>query len=189
MTRLPFDLPDDQDELARRLGSLGLDADFLTGQFLRHLTACIDASAGPDACWPWRGARQGSGYGLVSFRDSSRGAHRVVYALAVAPIPEGLQVHHSCDHTWCVNPAHLSAGTASKNMRDAAARGRLRGRVLQDDEVDAVARIAARQFAAAKRRGIPRTRSQVFNHLANLFDISADHVGTLHDRARRKETA
>lgn len=38
-------------------------------------------------------------------------AHRVAYELRNGPIPEGQQVHHTCEHKWCVNPDHLSLTT------------------------------------------------------------------------------
>lgn len=51
-------------------------------------------------------------------------APRLSYSLNVSPIPcappsrkEGL-VLHSCDNGWCVNPAHLSIGTAKRNMQE-----------------------------------------------------------------------
>jgi hypothetical protein len=34
-------------------------------------------------------------------------AHRVAYELAKGPIPEGQQVHHTCENKWCVNADHL----------------------------------------------------------------------------------
>lgn len=55
------------------------------------------------ACWPWQGPVQLAGYGL----HGRRLAHRVAYALAVGPIPEGAELDHLCRNRQCVNPAHL----------------------------------------------------------------------------------
>ncbi|MFB9187253.1 HNH endonuclease signature motif containing protein [Dactylosporangium sucinum] len=52
-------------------------------------------------------------------------AHRVAWEVANGqPIPDGLQVLHSCDNPPCCNPAHLSIGTQAENMQQMVARGR-----------------------------------------------------------------
>jgi len=84
----------------------------------------VDKSGGDSACWPWRGAKTGPGYGVHEFRwpDGKRrdGAHRIALSLAQGRyITDGLDVLHSCDNKPCCNPAHLSEGTKSRNMREA----------------------------------------------------------------------
>jgi len=75
------------------------------------------ARADPDACVEWIGTMTGTGYGQAWFEGRKYKAHRLVYALAVAPIPEGLTVDHICFNTVCINPAHLRLLTLSQNRK------------------------------------------------------------------------
>lgn len=49
---------------------------------------------------------------------------RAAYEEYIGPIPEGLNVLHSCDNPPCFNPVHLFAGTQSDNIKDSVAKGR-----------------------------------------------------------------
>lgn len=79
---------------------------------------------GSDECWPWTAALDDKGYGRIRWQGRMHIAPRVAYRLSCGD-PGGLHVLHACDNPICVNPAHLSAGTQSQNMRDCAARRRL----------------------------------------------------------------
>jgi hypothetical protein len=86
----------------------------------------VDKSGGPDACWPWTGARLARGYGVFGMAAHSRLCHRIAWELANdAPVPDGMDVLHSCDNPPCCNPAHLTPGTHRANQQDAAAKGRM----------------------------------------------------------------
>lgn len=90
----------------------------------------VDRSGGPDACWPWTGALTTAGYGSISADGGTPilYAHRVAWELANGrPVPDGMDMRHTCDHTWCVNDAHLTPGTAYENSMDMVHRGRFRG--------------------------------------------------------------
>lgn len=71
-------------------------------------------------CWIWTG-RTERGYGRVGRRGL---AHRVAYEFSKGPIPEGLEIRHTCDTPPCVKPDHLVAGTHAENMRDMVERER-----------------------------------------------------------------
>lgn len=67
----------------------------------------VDRSPGTD-CWIWLGRIDGDGYGcclLVGL--NTRQAHRAAYQLFVGPIPEGMDIDHTCRIRHCVNPSHL----------------------------------------------------------------------------------
>lgn len=86
----------------------------------------IDRGGGPDACWPWTGARCPSGYGRVKILGRCRSPHRFALEWHIQDlVPTGLVVMHSCDNRLCCNPAHLSIGTYKDNAQDAARKGRL----------------------------------------------------------------
>ncbi len=83
---------------------------------------------GPDECWPWPSVKT-DGYGRIHNPGGSPLAHRVAYELLVGPIPDGLQLDHTCHtraahtcrggptcaHRRCVNPALLEPVTPKQN--------------------------------------------------------------------------
>lgn len=77
-----------------------------------------------DDCWEWQASRDRAGYGWFGFRGRVHKSHRVSWMLANGDIPAGLFVMHACDNPPCVNPSHLSLGTASANAADRNKKGR-----------------------------------------------------------------
>ena len=93
-----------------------------------------------DGCWLWTGAKTKAGYGNVMWQGRNWVAHRVSYSLLVGPVPEGLDLDHTCHngdqscagglgcpHRCCVNPAHLEPVTRSVNL--------IRGKTLIAEQV------------------------------------------------------
>ena len=94
-----------------------------------HLAARLAnglASAPEGGCWEWIRICNQHGYGQLRVAGRMVYAHRLAYQLAVGPIPDGLHVLHQCDNPRCINPAHLSIGTRSQNMKECSERGRAR---------------------------------------------------------------
>lgn len=77
-----------------------------------------------DECWEWQAGLNPDGYGRVSLRCKSYGAHRVSYFLQHQKDPGELCVCHTCDNPKCVNPSHLWLGTFGDDMRDMTKKGR-----------------------------------------------------------------
>jgi hypothetical protein len=69
----------------------------------------------PDACWPWKAGTNYKGYGQFQLGRENMAAHRFAYVLHHGEIPEGHQVHHTCDNKGCQNPAHLEALTPGQH--------------------------------------------------------------------------
>ena len=77
-------------------------------------------------CWLWKKTSTKFGYGLATRNDTRKTglAHRESYKTFVGPIPNNLQVNHTCDVPCCINPAHLYVGTQKENAQDTTKRNR-----------------------------------------------------------------
>lgn len=88
----------------------------VTNSLVQRFKARV-VSSNPTECWLWQGAMR-NGYGAVKVEGHIVSAHVLSYRISKGDIPDGLLVTHSCDNRACVNPAHLSLGTHSDNMRE-----------------------------------------------------------------------
>jgi hypothetical protein len=143
-------------------------------QTARHLLWKMagEVRVAANGCWEWQAGRRAS-YGEVylskthaallpaSWRAAqlSVPAHRVVYHLCVAPVPDGLWVLHDCDNPPCCRPNHLFLGTNLDNIRDKVAKGRqARGAAVRKNhghlkgEGVITARVTAAEVMEMRRR-------------------------------------
>jgi uncharacterized protein YerC len=130
----------------------------------------IDAATG---CWIYMG-KDGKGIGWNYARTREKGKsvllHRWVYQEYVGPIPDGLDIRHSCNRPHCENPAHLRPGTHQDNMDDkveAQTQHRPIGEVnvkakLTEDQVRAILKDPRKVSVIAREYGVTR---------ANIHDI------------------
>ncbi len=130
-----------------------------------------------DGCWEWQGPRHSAGYGQINRRDKVLLAHRVSYEKFVGPIPDDMDVCHTCDNPPCVNPVHLFLGTAADNLRDAARKGRM-GRSGRPGELNHAARLTeeAVRVIRLEPRVDGETENRVVARLAKRFGVSRPTV-------------
>lgn len=82
-------------------------------------------------CHVWQGTRNATDYGLLNHLGKVYLAHRLSWQLIHGPISNGLFVMHKCDNPPCINPDHLTLGTAADNARDMVEKGRsIRGKQM-----------------------------------------------------------
>ena len=68
-------------------------------------------------CWLWTKCKNSDGYGRMRVNGVLEQVHRVSYEIFVGPIPEGLELDHTCRNRACINPAHLEPVTHLENVR------------------------------------------------------------------------
>lgn len=114
-----------------------------------------------DGCWLWKGYKTENGYGVFTINRKMVLAPRFSFYLHNGhwPVPMCL---HSCDNPPCVNPAHLSEGTALDNAQDKTLRGKVSHAKLTREDVREIRRLLKtniRQREIAAQFGV--TPSQI----------------------------
>lgn len=84
----------------------------------------------PNGCLLYTGTLNNTGYGQISVDGSLMLAHRAMYELTVGPIPDGMNLDHTCHnsdaacvggsnclHRRCINVEHLEPVTGAENTR------------------------------------------------------------------------
>lgn len=150
--------PNAPDHLARRLVN-GLD------------------EAEPEKCWEWQRTHNGQGYGTLRVAGRQIYAHRLAFQLAGGSIPDGFHVLHECDNPQCINPAHLRAGTRSKNMADCHARGRSRiPSPRMTGETNGASKLTSTDVSSI-RKMLTEGKSQAA--IAGVFGVSQSNISKI----------
>lgn len=78
-------------------------------------------------CWIWTGSCAKNGYGTYGYQRVNWSAHRLAWTLVNGPIPDGMDLCHTCDIKYpagdisyrrCVRPDHMFIGTRLANVQD-----------------------------------------------------------------------
>lgn len=80
-----------------------------------------------NGCWIWQG-RFEKGYAGIDNRYRGKRykyAHRLAFVLHNDMSVEGMDVHHKCAVSACINPGHLMAVTAAANTAEMQERNRM----------------------------------------------------------------
>lgn len=92
-------------------------------------------------CWNWLGYVGKNGYpGTISWKGQLASAHRIFYIRFKGPIPEGMELDHSCFNRRCVNPEHTEPVTTRVNAR------RRRNLKLSECTAEAIRRLSKGGF-------------------------------------------
>ncbi|HLO78162.1 MAG TPA: HNH endonuclease [Magnetospirillum sp.] len=122
-------------------------------------------------CWYWSAYCDAKGYGRVRHNGEMLTAHRFSYEVHHGPIPEGMQVCHSCDVRSCVNPAHLFLGTQLDNIQDMVAKGR-----HSKGETHAHSKLTSEQVSAIRAK---RLAGQQIKSIAEDYGIHNSQVSKI----------
>jgi len=112
----------------------------------------------PDTgCRLWQRAVDKDGYGYFKSGGKVIVAHVYYYEQTKGPVPDGLELDHTCRNRRCCNPAHLEPVTHLENCR--------RSRVVKHMTLD-----KAREVRELTRQGMSH------RHVAERFGISPSLV-------------
>lgn len=96
------------------------------------------------------------------------------------PLPRSIVTRHTCDNKWCINPAHLIAGTYADNYHDCVSRGRWRIRIGAEH---GSAKLSEKDALFIKRSALSAAE------LSNRFGVGKPTIYTIKNGTRWKHLA
>ena len=150
-------------------------APFTEEEFAEKFWARVDKVSDSSGCWLWMGTCNEFGYGRVFYNGKSQKAHRVSYVLSGKTIPEGLGLLHSGNckgKANCVNPSHLTPGTAKDNRNDM-----IRDGTIPRGEKNPQAKLTAAQVLEI-RAIMDKTRGEI----AEIYNVAKPTIGKIINR-------
>jgi len=137
-------------------------------------------------CALWMGACDKDGYGVFGLSTSIKSvrAPRFAWILQHGPIPDGLQVLHTCDTPPCVRLEHLWLGTGLENHQDKARKGRspipwtvLHPELLRRGEDHHNAKLTQEAVDDIRHNYVPRRVT--LEYFAKKYNVSMSNVSAI----------
>lgn len=93
-------------------------SDFTDPEWLRFVAKCEPT---PTGCIRWTASLNDSGYGQFRTDGGRKGstvvkAHVYAWRRKRGPVPDGLELDHTCRNRWCVNDDHCEPVTKVVNI-------------------------------------------------------------------------
>lgn len=102
----------------------------------RDLGIILSYTTKKGECLEWTRCFNTDGYPRAVIDGNANGkVHRVVWEIHNNSSAKGFVIRHSCDNPRCINPAHLSIGSNTDNMKDRDLRERHGASKLTHDQV------------------------------------------------------
>lgn len=127
-------------------------------------------------CWVWQRAKTGEGYGSFRVNGVLLLAHRVSYEQSYGVHPGKLDVLHKCDNPSCVNPAHLTLGTARENAVDMVIKGRWSGGIRPSGSNNGNSKLVDKQVLQIRKLGASGMQQRT---IARKFGLAQSTVGRI----------
>lgn len=131
-------------------------------------------------CWVWK-KKTKNPYGSIDIDGKHLLVHRVVWKLVNGPVPEGLDVLHTCDNPPCCNPKHLFVGTAKDNVRDMISKGRQNWSNLKPSGAHGE-QIGASKLTEIQVREIRQDTISQVKELAKLYGVTRQTITNIRFR-------